>query len=614
MSAGDGETISLFVTTPAPSFDVSVYRLGWYDNGARSAELVDRTVNLKGIKQSAPRVDARTGMVSASNWVRNGTLTVSGWRTGLYLLRLEAADGDQNYIPLVVRDDRGNHAVLFEHSANTDQAYNGWGGKSLYTFNSTGDVTDGGTSAAVKVSFDRPYLGSGEGESMLKWELDMVRWLESNGFDVAYVSDIDVHRDPAFASRARAVLQVGHNEYWSKEMRDHLEEAHRLGKGLSFFTGDTGAWAVRFEDSPLGSNRVMVCYRAASLDPIARSDPTRATTHWRDAPLKRPTQAFIGVGTNAAITHSADWVAEDVAGAAELFVGTGFKQGDVVPNLVGYEYDGLWTPGAGQELPSGVKILGRATVIPASPVEAQLQFSARYDLDKSAPSRVGRLSTTVETIQAGPTWTLMVNLVSSARTVYLQYETGSDPVHQYKVGQDYYAVFPLGEDFAEPGWRRLDRDLAADYLTAFGKVPDDLHVAALVTRGSLGLGPLSLTALEGSVMSTAMAVARRGESAGWRTVGGIGTVDVAGTDPSGHAALVFTATIPKDRRPDEADTVAIQGEHEALVVAVGTIQWSWALDSYGTHVDTHGNKTNVDPRIQALTRNIVLKSIASAQK
>ena len=610
VSAGEGESLSLFVTTPAPSFDVLVYRLGWYDNGARSAELVDQVRSLPGIIQPPPELDQATGLVSAANWTSNGTVTVSGWRTGLYLLKLVAADGDQNYIPLVVRDDLGQHDVLFEHSANTDQAYNGWGGKSLYIFNSSGDTTVGGTTAAVKVSFDRPFEGTGSGRSILTWELNMVRWLEANGFDVGYVSDLDVHREPGFAARARAVVQVGHNEYWSKEMRDHLEAAHGQGKGLGFFTGDTGHWAVRFEDSPLGSQRVLVCYRSAARDPLTASDPARATTRWREPPLNRPMHQFIGIGTNAAVERSADWVVEGVESAPTFFAETGFQNGDVVPNLVGYEYDGLWTSGAGPEAPPGLQILGRARVLPVFAVDELRTFAASYRWEPQTRPQAGRLATLVGAIQAGPNWALLVCLVSSARSVYLHYETESESAHQYQVGSESYALFPLEKEFRAPGWRPLERDLAADYASAFGPPPDDLRVDALVLRGALALGPVSITAPDGSATSITFETDGPPETVGWRVAQGTGTLTIQPRGPSEQRVLVMRpAALPEERRLDEAHTVALRSASGGLIVAVGTIQWTWALDGYGHHVDRHGNQTPVDPRIQALTRNIVRELI-----
>jgi len=432
VSASNGETVSLFVTTLARFFDIEVYRLGWYENGTDQAELVQVFRNQVGIVQPQPEMDRQTGLISSSNWSKNSVFEVSGWRTGLYVLKLVAEDGDDNYIPLVVRDEIGKHDFVFQHASFTDQAYNNWGGKSLYDFNSSGANTVGGTKAAVKVAFDRPYEGNGAGRSLLIWELNMVRWLEANGFDVAYISDLDVHQDSEIDSRARAVLQVGHNEYWSKEERDHLESARDRGKGLGFFTGDSGVWAVRFEDSALGRNRVEVCYRDPALDPVAAVEPSRTTTEWKDPPLNRPTHQFIGVGSGGGVKRSADWVVEGVDSAPTLFANTGFQSGDVVLNLVGYEYDGLWTPGAaaGAEVSAGVRILGRARVNPSREAQA-----------------------------------------------------------------------------------------------------------------------------------------------------------------NGRAA--------------EAHTVALRAPNRGLIVAVGTIQWSWALDGYGRHADDEGRETPVDPRIQALTRNIL---------
>jgi hypothetical protein len=611
VSAGDGETVSLFVTTPAATFDVAVYRLGWYDGGARSADLVAEYRGLPGIVQPAPQIDSSTGLVSAANWARNGTFTVAGWKTGLYLLKLQAADGDQNYIPLVVRDDRGRHDVLFETSSNTDQAYNGWGGKSLYTFNSSKAITVGGTTAAVKVTFDRPYDKDGAGVGVLGWELNMIRWLEANGFDVAYVADVDVHENPQFAARAKAVIQAGHNEYWSKEMRDHLEAARDSGKNLGFFTGDTGAWAVRFEDSSLGHNRILVCYRDASLDPVAASDPSHATVHFRDPPLNRPTQAFIGVGTNAQVDHSADWTADGVANLPDLFAGTGFHQGDVVPNLVGYEYDGLWTPGASDEAPTGLQRIGHAIVIPGSLISEISQFKARYDWPSSSRPSVGQFSTNVETVQPGPSWSLMVYLVSAKRSVYLQYLYSSSPTYQYQVAGETYAVIPIGKDFTTPGWHPFVRNLLADYTAQFGKPSDDLRIAGIVARGSFALGKVTLTAPNGEVASPPSDVAPPGDMSAWRVIEGTGTLTLDAKDPSGNPALVLTATLPGGRRPDEADTVIIKRNSGGSVVAAGTIQWSWALDDVGKHVDGKGDETKVDSRIQALTRNILKQFIRS---
>jgi hypothetical protein len=603
ISAADGEKVAIFVTTPAPSFNVQVFRLGWYDGGTNQAQLIDAAYGLPGRKQPSPVQDGQTGLISASNWISNATLALNGWRTGLYLLKLVASDGDQNYIPLVVRDDVGQHDFLFEHAVTTDQAYNAWGGKSLYDYNSSGEVTVGGTTAAVKVSYDRPFDGDGSG-LIVQYELNMVRWMEAAGMDTAYVSDVDVHRDPQFDARVRAVLQAGHSEYWSKEMRDHLEAVRDRGKGLGFFTGDTGAWAIRFEDSSFGPDRVQVCYKDAQ-DPVAASDPSHATNHFRDPPLNRPTQAFFGIGTNGPIRRSADWVAEGVESEAALFADTGFSNGDVVPNLVGYEYDGLWTRGAGAEPPQGVRILGRARVIPNDKPDALLDFNVIYQWPPAEQPSVGRITTMVETLEDSPEWTIAVHLVSSSRSAYLVYGAGGDkdtPANFPAGGED-QVFLSLGEAFYAPGWRQIDRDLAADYALLLGSVPSDLRLQSILLRGSLSLGSVMLTPPDGQAIELSSENDATPGPLGWRVAQGTGDLKV---NPSGPTVLVMRVAVPEGRRGDEAHTVAIRAAGKGLIVAVGSIYWSWALDDYGSHKDSKGNATKVDKRIQALTQNMLL--------
>jgi hypothetical protein len=516
---------------------------------------------------------------------------------------LIAEDGDQSYIPLVVRDDVGTHDFVFEHAATTDQAYNAWGGKSLYDFNSVGDPTVGGTKAAVKVSYDRPFNGDGSGGNMLDWELNMVRWLEANGFDVSYVSDVDVHANPEFAARARAVLQVGHNEYWSKEMRDHLEAARDAGKGLGFFSGNTGSWAIRFEDSPLGKDRVQVCYKSRD-DPLAVSDPARATTHWWEPPVNRPTRDLMGLDAASNVRRSGDWTAEGVEAAPDLFVDTGLRNGDVVPNLVGYEYDGLWTRGA-EQLPPNLIVLGRARVLPVYAPSALLDFAAEYEWAPGTRPPFGQLSAAVETIQDSPAWHLALHLVSGDRRVSLVYAPGTGRPSKDVSGREEVGSFPLGEEFFAPGWRSVERDLRADYASVLGTPPDDLEIESVTLHGSLSLGTLSFSAVDGATSGLAMGRVATPEAAGWRVKEGHGALFALPAGPSGQPAVGLRVANPDGRRPDEAHTIALRTSVGGLVVSVGSIQWSWALDGYGRHTDDQHHETKVDARIQALTRNLL---------
>src|SRR5205085_7883434 len=108
-----------------------------------------------------------------------------------------------------------NSKILFQLTVNTYQAYNNWGGKSLYGYNSTDDDGDGQGDESNKVSFDRPGMLNSD-SNFYSFEYDFVRWLEDNGFEVEYCTSIDLHADPDFLNNYQLLLSVGHDEYWSK--------------------------------------------------------------------------------------------------------------------------------------------------------------------------------------------------------------------------------------------------------------------------------------------------------------------------------------------------------------------------------------------------------------
>src|SRR3989442_154222 len=338
-SVNQNESITFYVSVnPAQTYTIDFYRIGWY--AGLGGRLRLHVGPLGGVQQSPCDSDPTTGL-SACNWAPNYTLTVpSDWTSGVYVAHLINAEGYQNYVTFVVRDGRPA-PFLYQWAVATDQAYNnypndGRTGKSLYTYNSYGAKTVSGDTRAVKVSFDRPFLGLGVG-GFFAWEIFFVRWLERSGYDVTYSTDIDTHANGGELKRHKAFLSVGHDEYWSKEMFDAVEAARDAGVNLAFFNANAVYTQVRFEPSAVGvANRVMVCYREPTLDPV--HGPT-TTTEWRSPRVTRLEQTLMGIqfstqlqgNTNTAyvVTNSSHWV----------YAGTGFKDGDVVPGIVGYEVD-----------------------------------------------------------------------------------------------------------------------------------------------------------------------------------------------------------------------------------------------------------------------------------
>ena len=365
-SVNGGEPIELLVSTRASRYTIDVFRMGWY--AGAGARRVAGPIVRNGREQDMPSPDPISGLIECA-WrdpYRLDTRDASGpWPTGVYLARLTAlpAPGPQSFIVFVVRDDAHPPALLFQSSVTTFAAYNNWGGKSLYGFNS-------GNAPARKVSFDRPYAMSpygvrldGAGDFLRRWEFNAVRFLERNGYDVGYITDVDTHEramvDAGPPPRTRVFLSVGHDEYWSAPMREHVEQARDRGVHLAFLGADVCYWQIRFEADAIGTpDRTIVGYKeaAGNLDPLAldsRPQNDRLITgRWRDRPVSRPEERLVGV------MYAADPVDADIIvdrGDHWAFAGTGLKKGDALHRLLGYEVDAMYGGG-----PPGIERLAHS--------------------------------------------------------------------------------------------------------------------------------------------------------------------------------------------------------------------------------------------------------------
>ena len=348
-SVAPGETIRFFVSTPDPKFQLEVFRMGWYGGlgGRRMTNIDERN----GGVQPTPTPDAN-GMIRCQ-WSESDAITIpDDWVSGVYLAKITGKPSEkQTYVIFVVRDERAAD-LLFQTSVTTYQAYNNWGGKSLYAFNSTG-------APATKVSFDRPYsLSSGPADFLLHWEYPMVRFLEREGYDVTYGTNIDTHARGAMLRRVKAFLSVGHDEYWSWEMRANVEAARDAGVHLAFFSANTCYWQIRLEDDL----RTIVAHKESALatDPFAHDgDPTndtRITTQWRLVPVFRPEEALLGVmsrasqiDTDIVVDNPSHWI----------FAKTNLARGDHLPGLLGYEVDEI----VGMQSPSNLVRLAHSPYV-----------------------------------------------------------------------------------------------------------------------------------------------------------------------------------------------------------------------------------------------------------
>lgn len=291
ISINTGSTIDfkIDVKAPATNYAIKIYRLGYYD-GAGAREITDLGNNFPGVAQPAPLYETATGKTDCSNWSVSASWTATDAVSGIYLAKLTRNDNSgSSHIAFVVRDDAGNADILFKTSDATWQAYNGYGGNSLYVNNSGTPVP--GFNHATKVSYNRPFYtrsgggGSGSSEDWLfNAEYPMIRWLERNGYDVSYTTDVDMDRDPTVitTSMHKILLSIGHDEYWSAAERTAFETARGNGVHLAFFSGNEVYWKTRWEDN----HRTLVCYKEGTQGENVCGgdcDPSNIWTGlWRD--------------------------------------------------------------------------------------------------------------------------------------------------------------------------------------------------------------------------------------------------------------------------------------------------------------------------------------------
>ena len=348
-SAQHGESVDLFATTVAPSFTVEAYRMGWYQGlGAR---LVWTSPPVPGTVQANATLIPATNSYEA-RWQKSTTIAIDAqWPVGSYLLKLVASTGQQRWVPLTVRDDASTAAYVIVNAVSSWQAYNRWGGCSLY------DCSGGGSGERSKmVSFDRPYDKTTDGSGdFIGNELPLIMRAEERGLDVTYMTSVDLHQRPLLLTQHKAMVSLGHDEYWSKSMYDGAEGARNAGVNLAFLGANAVYRQVRFEPSSVGADRHMVNYRSTA-DPIRSTDPAQTTVSFRDAPVNRPEARLIGEQYQCNPVR-ADLVVSE--GSSWIWAGLGLKDGDHLEIVVGSEYDQYIR---GQGGPDNVEIVGHSPI------------------------------------------------------------------------------------------------------------------------------------------------------------------------------------------------------------------------------------------------------------
>jgi hypothetical protein len=359
-----GDTLSIMVSTnPASLFVIDLYRLGYYQ-GKGGRHLL-RLGPFKGKVQPDPPISKER--LRECRWEPATQLTIpKDWPSGVYMGKLTAErEKLQSYIIFIVRDDR-RCDFLFQCSDTTWSAYNRWPSQfSLYDDGKKQWYWGPG----VRVSWDRPYgkycqifdapLSQGSGEFLL-WEFPLAFWMEQHGYDVSYISNVDTHADGAGLLRARGFLSVGHDEYYSLQMFQNVKAAIAAGVNVAFLSGNTCCGVLRFFPSAAGvANRVIS--RVGQYGPIQEEAVKAGFPELRALKHNGPNEAsLIGARSTFPVTGGADWIC--VKPRHWLFRGTGMKEGDGIPGLVGWEWHGDPAEIAGLEVVASGKVKNRGAV------------------------------------------------------------------------------------------------------------------------------------------------------------------------------------------------------------------------------------------------------------
>jgi lysophospholipase L1-like esterase len=330
-----GEDVRFFVSSSAAEFDVEIARVG------AERKLVWKKEKLSGLHHPIPQDASSRGC----GWPESFRVRIpDGWSSGYYTASLtarmeEGGKPSRFEVFFVVRSANPGKdtKILLQLSTNTYNAYTNWGGYSLYAYHGRHHIQ------GRRVSFDRPQYSQ-----FNNWELPFVQWAEKAGYKIDYAVNSDLEFHPELLKHYKLVLSVGHDEYWSASMRDHLERFICDGGNVAFFSGNTCCWQVRSEDA----GRALTCWKQSYRDdPVfPTGDYKLLSTLWSHHLVQRPENQLTGVGfLYGGYRKSHGQFMEEKAEFTVhrpdhwLFEGTSLKRGDVFgakDNLVGYECDG----------------------------------------------------------------------------------------------------------------------------------------------------------------------------------------------------------------------------------------------------------------------------------
>ena len=334
----------IYVSAPGSrTVTVRVFRIGWYHGAGGREVLVSRPLRV--VRQPPCAHSFRTGLTEC-DWRPTLSFRIpAALPTGVYTAKLSVARGVRDCL-FVVRSTVPQ-SLLAQLPTATYEAYNGWGGDSLYP-GGADRVAITRTTQGVEVSYDRPYDSvTGAGQFFAR-DIAMVWFLERYRYPVSYTTSESVDVDPGQLTGHRALLDFGHSEYWSERQLQAFARARDRGTNLLFLSSDTMAWKVRYAPATRAASQpgrpaeTIVAYKEfAALDP----DRAERTGRFPDGGASLIGSAYLGCITPRLLVPGPPiyryyaWAPAPGLHPRWLFAHTGITPSTQIPGIVGYELD-----------------------------------------------------------------------------------------------------------------------------------------------------------------------------------------------------------------------------------------------------------------------------------
>ena len=246
-----GQTVTFKIKTPASSYHIDILRLGYYQgNGARKLATSGRAASLPQT-QPACLTDASTGLIDCGNWGVSASWAVPATASRACTSRTSCATTPAAAArsSFVVRDDASHSDIVIQTSDTTWQAYNTYGGNSLYscTVNCPAGNPVGykGAQGLVQPAVRRPSRPT----AAIRLCTPSSRWCGSsrrNGYDVA-TSPGRRRRTRRCSSTTRCSSRAVTTSTGRVSNAANVEAARDAGVNLAFFSGNEVFWKTRWE-------------------------------------------------------------------------------------------------------------------------------------------------------------------------------------------------------------------------------------------------------------------------------------------------------------------------------------------------------------------------------